>query len=233
MIDELKQVVIFENGVKRSYPLSHLRGLRVTIKDLKRDDLSKVDVNIEVHPSNHLYSRKKEDEDNLDDLNRRGAVFYRPISQASSKKETRIFCKEKYMASQFLKPLIMQLNKSPEKKCILANKYDKESCFSAVFDIKGNPNEAYLIIFKLKKVNSKKLIMSIDTGFLSNVNNRHPLRVLKGNKSKELLPFSIIVRNVLQGRRPFDGIRRSKNSVRNLKKKKRRALKKNSDPQLK
>jgi hypothetical protein len=221
----LEEVSIVKNGNSYKYDLSHLKGLSITIEELNLNNGQSVKVKINLHITNHVYSRKLESTDSRPALNATGELLTRYKHEKGNTgklvfengrpaiHEYRTFDLIKYHQSKMMPFFIDYISKNITKKCILANGGDDSTSLSALFKMPGPYiiTKAYLVIFTLKKVKNNNVNMLVETAFIDDIETDHRLQKLSDPKTKleqnRLRPFTSLIINVLSGRKPFESSR--------------------------
>ncbi|MCM2529698.1 hypothetical protein NDN17_14430 [Shewanella algae] len=203
------------------YPIEHLKGLQLILTVIFGNKDSR-DIEINVRPTNHLYSRAvvNEDHSNKESLVNSGHWLvsyehslgnYQNVKNPQKVKENRIFCTSKWEQSHLLPTFINLIKQNPKEITVLANDGDTKTCMSAILNIEDQPDEIYVVFFILTKVNSKELNMLIESGYcLRKDDNRKAPRILSKNKHVDRKPFIVVVKNVMEGRLPFENQQQNK-----------------------
>ncbi|HCZ9068405.1 TPA: hypothetical protein O4G11_003624 [Proteus mirabilis] len=204
------------DGKEKQLSLKHLSNLSLEIKDFRLENNSLVDIVIHMRPTNHLYSRRFDpDNDDAEKLNQTGELLFRyehhegnfqSVKDGIISSEKRVFCEKKYEQSKMFPLFVRELSLHPSSICVLANPGDDRSCLSALWALPSpySSDEKYIVIFKLNKVNSTTINMLVETAF---VVKNDDFRVKKISDSKYRhgqKPFFVILKNILAGRKPFD-----------------------------
>ncbi|EGQ9055240.1 hypothetical protein HJ196_23290 [Vibrio parahaemolyticus] len=222
-------------GTETEYlPLSHLQDLQIQIDDFELESKHKVTLTVYIRPTNHLYSRRFDGAlDNEAGLSQTGELLLRyehypgnfqakkPDGQISTEK--RVFCRTKYEQSKLFPSFIDYVSANLSNICVLPNKGNTRTCLSALMALPPPyaQDESYLVFFTLHKVNSKEVNMLIETAFVEN-NNDFRVKMLLGETAKdEMKPFLVLLRNILAGRGPFEGM--VKKTAKKIYKKKKKA----------
>lgn len=199
------------------YALNHLKGLVVNF-DVKFSNGDNRQIEVIIRPTNHLFSREVTDEDqsNKDALVSSGewlvsfqhceTDFHRIKHTPPKIKEYRVFCEKKWKESHHLPDFINLLSERPNQITVLANQGDDKTCLSGILPLPENPELAFLVYFKLHKLNPKQASMLVETAFCVPISHRKVERLSKRDEQK---PFIVVLKNIIEGRKPMIGIRRS------------------------
>jgi hypothetical protein len=213
-----------------SYPISHLCNLNIELS-IEFSNGDERAINVHMRPTNHLYSRKAESEDyaQKNTLDSVGAWLrsyvhrlgnYQAVDTANLQlKEERVFCYQKWEQSKHFPLFVEHVSSSPSQVSVLANPGDDKTCLSALISLENEEDKVYLVFFHLHKVNSKEINMLIESAFLVLKEESKKAQKLIKPKDKEGMPFILIVKNVLEGRKPFENLKRSGSSYKRKKKK--------------
>lgn len=214
------------------YPIDHLKNLKIVLC-IEFTNGDSRDITIHTRPTNHLYSRSVANEDKLNKavlisegawlrsyVHREGnyqAVVGEPLKM----KEERIFCAEKWHQSYLFPSFVAQIQENYSQVSVLANNGDEKTCLSALLTVPECDEHVYLVFFHLHKVNSKEINMMIESAFLVE-KTAHKAQKLITPKSNEAKPFVIIVKNILENRKPFESIKQSKSKYKRKKQKQKK-----------
>lgn len=213
-----------------SYPISHLCNLNIELS-IEFSNGDERAINVHMRPTNHLYSRKAEAADyaQKSTLDNAGAWLrsyvhrsgnYQAVDTANLQlKEERVFCYQKWEQSTLFPEFVSYVTKHPSQLSVLANPGDDKTCLSALVTVPGELDKVYLVFFSLHKVNSKEVNMLIESAFLVLKEESEKAKKLLKPKEGDSLPFIIIIKNVLEGRKAFETLKRSKKSYKRKKKK--------------
>lgn len=209
-----------------TFEITHLKDLSVRLS-ITFDNGDERLITVHIRPTNHLFSRKPEDEDwlNRADLTSKKlwltsyvhheANFQQTIEPLKVK-EHRVFCEEKWNESFYLPEFARLIEENPSQTTVLANEGDEKTCLSGIMEIDDRPDEVYLVFFSLKKVNSKEVNMLIESGYcVSKQEHGKAKRLISSDRSGKK-PFLIVIRNIQEGRFPLESktVKKRKNSQR-------------------
>ncbi|OEE10166.1 hypothetical protein [Aliivibrio fischeri] len=214
------------------YPIAHLKDLKITLC-IEFSNGDSRDITIHTRPTNHLYSRAVSNEDKLNKavLISEGSLLrsyvhregnYQAVVDEPLKiKEERVFCIDKWRQSYLFPSFVTQVQENYSQVSVLANKGDEKTCLSALLTVPEYDDHVYLVFFHLHKVNSKEVNMMIESAFLVE-RTAHKAQKLITPKSNEAKPFVVIVKNILENRKPFESIKQSKSKYKRKKKQKQK-----------
>ncbi len=206
------------DGLRHS--ISHLKNLRVKI-DVIFDNGDTRTITVHMRPTNHLFTRSVTlaDEQAKESLIAKGLWMTNYDHQDCDKqnnsklkvKEHRIFCPEKLKGSLNFPEFVTLLAQNPKKITVLANPGDIKTCLSGTLKA-VTPNAcAFLVFFTLHKVNSKEANMIIETAFCVNsLEHGKARKLFHAKKSGEAKPFVMILKNVMEGRKPMENSKKRK-----------------------
>lgn len=201
-------------GQQKRLDLSHLKNMSFAIKDFRCEHGHIADVEIDVRPTNHVYSRSLTDGELIESLEDHGLLLRRfkhkpgdpyTLERISGKPqllELRVFCCDKYASSLLLPDFFKYLSQNVGIKSMLANSGDKRTGLTLMVEPENRPSDVLLIFFRLSKVNRGKLIMMIETAYFESKEHYRAKKLLEGKDG--LKPFKVLVKNVVAGRMPFD-----------------------------
>ncbi|WP_417761735.1 hypothetical protein [Shewanella sp.] len=214
-----------------SYKIEHLKNLSLVLGvQFSNADTRPIKVNM--RPTNHVFSRKVTDEDwvNKAEHLEKGAWLtsyqhhrgnYQQVRDDPPQvKEHRIFCGVKWNDSLLFPTFVEQLGASPAQITVLANTGDDGTCLSGLIEIDERPDEIYLVFFSLYKVNSKEANMLIESAYCVDKAAHEKAKRLLTYRGEEARPFIIVLRNVMEGRLPMEGMKKRNSSYKRKKKKK-------------
>ncbi|MFT4928633.1 MAG: hypothetical protein ACI8WB_004753, partial [Phenylobacterium sp.] len=220
----------------KHYDLMHIRDLNIIIPDFIAENGQTIEVLINVYVTNHVYTRKpaSTDKANMAILEFKGRVLkrYKHLDKEPSKLhlingqpqllEQRIFDETKYQQSLLLPSFIDFLEANLALKNILANSGNDKTCLTALFNLPHEDDKAYMVLFHLDKLNGSTVNMLIETGYIESIKADHRLQKIINNDRTRLKPFVVLVKNILAGRKPFEGpaIQKRKRSAKKNKKNK-------------
>lgn len=149
--------------------------------------------------------------------------FYQKIKDDPPKiKEHRIFCNDKWTDSFLFPTFVLLIEEKPSHIIILANSGDSKTCLSGILELEDKDDEAYLVFFSLTKVNSKEVNMLIESAYCVNKNDHHKAkRLLEPSKKNDAKPFIIVLKNVMEGRKPLDSKKQNGRAYKRKKKSQR------------
>ncbi|WP_318492149.1 hypothetical protein [Photobacterium leiognathi] len=222
-------VCINDNGNIVHYDLTHLKDKSFVIDEFETESKHVIKLNVNIVPTNHLYSRAFiPGKDSVQLLEKTGELLrrydhysdnYRAITQEHTiSNELRVFCIDKYLDnlsyfSDFIEYLKINLNKI----CVLPhlNKGDDRKSLTGLLSVKEGKN--YIVLFKLHKTNKNSINMFCETAFVVTDDDFRAKKLI-GSDGK---PFLVLIRNVLSGRKPFEG--KAKSAAKKGYKKKKKA----------
>ena len=213
-----------------TYGLEHLKD-RFLVVDLDFDNGDTRTITVHMRPTNHLFSRSvtEQDKDNSAALKSSGHWLvsyvhhegnYQSLKGEPPKlKECRVFCKEKWTDSFLFPKFIGLIADKPSHVTVLANAGDDKTCLSGILEIEERPDEVYLVFFNLSKINSKEANMLIESAYCVDSNaNPKAKQLIKREDAK---PFVVALKNVMEGRKPFESKKQSSRGYKRRKKSKR------------
>lgn len=212
------------------YPIAHLKGLGFVLQlEFGNGDIR--EVSVFVRPTNHVFSRSK----TADDEELRNSQHwltsythetgnYQAVPHNAQVKEHRIFCPKKWAESHNLPLFIEKLAAQPTRITVLANAGDDRTCLSGL--VETDNTNVYLVFFTLHRLTSKTANMLIESAFCVD-RTAHKAQLLINHKNTTAKPFVIVLRNVLEGRKPMVSpktSKRTKQMKQKAKNKKQKAL---------
>ncbi len=219
--------VITASGV---FEIGHLKDLSIVFEVLFNNGDTRP-ITVHMRPTNHLFSRAVTEDDwpNRATLDASGlwlksyvhheGNYQRIKDDPRVIKEHRIFCEEKWTDSFFFPEFVELLTKEPSKTTVLANAGDSKTCLSGILELDDRPDEVYLVFFTLTKVNSKEVNMLISSAYCVQRLEHDKAKRLLAPKRDEVKPFIVVLKNVLEGRKPLEGQKQSRRAHRRKKKK--------------
>lgn len=198
-----------------SYCIKHLQGLSFGVDVLFGNGDIRT-IMIHTRPTNHLYTREVTDSDWpyrssyeqsgawLKSFQHHQGNYQSTVGSSPKIKEHRIFCLSKWNDSKLFPEFVNLIGATPTQITVLANfsSGDDKTCLSGILEIDGRPNELYLVFFTLHKVNSKECNMLIESAYC--VPDIHKKAKLLLDKHDSAKPFIVILKNVMEGRKPFE-----------------------------
>ncbi|EGR0546791.1 hypothetical protein Q5N41_16910 [Vibrio cholerae] len=203
------------------YDIGHLKDLSVSL-DVTFNNGDTRTIVIHMRPTNHLFSRAVEQSDfyNRQTLEREGYWLksyvhhegnYQQIKgEPRTLKENRIFCKVKWADSFFFPSFVELLSQKPSNTTVLANAGDSKTCLSGILEIADRPYDVYLVFFTLTKVNSKEVNMLITSAYCVNQSQNIKAQKLLNPKEGDAKPFVVVLKNVMEGRKPLESLTQNK-----------------------
>ena len=200
------------------HSISHLKNLKVKIEVIFDNGDTRT-ITVHMRPTNHLFTRvvTLEDEQAKEGLLAKGHWITSYVHQDADQqhnlkvKEHRIFCPAKLNDSLNFPEFVTLLEQNPKKITVLANPGDSKTCLSGTLKAVGPNARAFLVFFTLHKVNSKEASMIIETAFCVNSMEHGKARKLfHAKKSGEAKPFVMILKNVMEGRKPMENSKQRK-----------------------
>lgn len=196
------------------YDINHLAGLAVTVNILFNNGDTRL-ITIHMRPTNHLFSRETTDADYaaraslLSDGSWLTSYQHQPgrydvVKQPITVREHRIFCVNKWGDSHNFPDFVNMLQQNPAILTILANPGDDQTCLSGMLDIVGEEDTAFLVFFNLNKVNSKEINMLIESAFCVSKSSHAKAQKILNRANGQAKPFAIAIKNVVEGRKPFE-----------------------------
>ncbi|MFM2479733.1 hypothetical protein [Celerinatantimonas sp. MCCC 1A17872] len=223
----------------KEYSLSHIKDLSVSI-DLVLSNGETRSVTVNIFCTNHVYSRKLKDVDEqlLNEYKKKGSLLtsyqYKKGNpddlalrqNAPIEKEKRIFDTEKYKSSFYIPRFFKAPQETLKNRCILANKGDDKTCFSCMFELDDlDEGYAFLLMFKLTKISGNTINLLIETAYIEQIEKDNRLQKIKKitkSSRDELRPLSVLLKNILEGRKAFETARFSKRTRRRKKNKQKK-----------
>lgn len=211
-------LIINRDGEELPFSLSHLMDKSIEIPEFQLDSNHVVHLVVHMRPTNHLYSRKFDpDQDNYAALQATGKLlrryehhdgnFQAVTRERKLSSDIRVFCRVKHEASLLFQDFVEYMSQNLSDICVLPHAGNKKTCLSALMTLPdphpGTNN--YVVLFSLHKVNSKTINMLIETAFIA-TDDDWRVKLLTGGAQKDnAKPFLVLLRNVLAGRAPFEG----------------------------
>ncbi len=207
------------NGHK--YGIDHLKDIKFKVNvEFNNGDIREIIVY--VRPTNHLFSKKMSASEckNRTTLVESGACLisyqhhegnYQAIKNNPPQiKEYRMFCDKKWKDSTLLLSFIDLISNDPKSsRTMLANTGDDKTCLSGILEPKDRSNEVYLVFFTMLKRNSKELNMIIDTAFCVSPDQYKAKKLINGDQNV-VKPLVLVIRNIMEGRKPFESLKGAK-----------------------
>jgi hypothetical protein len=221
------------DGIERS--ISHLKNLSVLI-DVQFSNGDTRTIRIHMRPTNHLFSREETaaDKANRPALASQGYLltsyvhcegnFQQLKGTSPAIKEHRIFCEMKWADSFYFPQFVELIQTVPIHVTVLANPGDEKTCLSGILDLADKPDDVYLVFFTLTKTNSREVNMLIESAYCVNKATHHKAQKLLTNGG-DVKPFIVALKNVMEGRKPMEGLKQS-NRAHKMKKIKRAKMQK-------
>lgn len=213
------------------YSIEHLKSIDINLcVEFSNGDTR--DIAIHMRPTNHLFSRKVSSSDyqNRTDLEQSGhwlksyihheGNYHQVIGNPLKIKEYRIFCKQKWGYSFLFPEFVKLIKTNPSHVTILANPGDQKTCLSGILEIENHPNLAYLVFFSLTKVNAKEANMLIESAYCVDSTIDKKAQKLLEQTRGDTKPFIVALKNIMEGRKAFESLKRSSRNYKNKKKKK-------------
>ncbi len=208
---------IIVDGV--SYKIEHLKDKSFVV-DVRFANGDTRSITVWLRPTNHLFSRKVTDNDksNKSKLEKDGAWLvsyqhydgnYQAVKGTPPKvKEFRIFCAEKWECSKIFPSFVDFIAEEPRSVTALANinKGDEKTCLSGLLHLPDRPDEVYLVYFSLFKINSKEANMIIESAYCVDRNKDFKAKKLIAADKNDVKPFIVVLKNVMEGRKPFESL---------------------------
>ncbi|EGR0997157.1 hypothetical protein EHJ37_19730 [Vibrio parahaemolyticus] len=200
----------------KEYSIEHLKDLSLAL-DVHFDNGDTRKITVNMRPTNHLFSRGYTDDDkqNFAALNKSGELLksyvhhegnYQKLKgEPPTLKEYRVFCKEKWGDSFLFPKFVDLITENPAQVTVLANAGDNKTCLSGILNIEDREGEVYLVFFSLTKVNSKEVNMFIESAYCVKSEENHKAKKLLSPSRDDAKPFVIVLKNILEGRKPMEG----------------------------
>ncbi len=217
-------LIIQKNGCNTPYSLDHLGGMTVVIPEFMFEDGRIKEATVNIRPTNHVYSRKLEDQDDCQALKQSKELLlkYEHYLDDPQKlkinatghwrvdSDRRVFCDQKYSSSLLLPDFVNSLDQNPIS--VLPNTGDTRTCLSALFrPPEEHPMDSYfLVFFTLHKVDACTINMVIETSFF--VGSGHPKvkLLVEAKHNHRRKPFFTLLKNIFSGRGPFESAQKRK-----------------------
>lgn len=205
------------------HDIKHLKDLNLVI-DVAFENGDARPIKVHMRPTNHLFSREKmaADEHNKSTLITTGYWLKSYVHHVGNYqhvkgpphilKEIRVFCHQKWADSFLFPSFVTLLSQKPEQITILANAGNDKTCLSGILEIDGREGEVYLVFFSFTKVSSKEVNMLIESAYcVDGETHSKAKRLINPSKGKEdVRPFITVLKNVMEGRKPLEGVKKSK-----------------------
>lgn len=196
------------------YKTDHLLDLSLVIDVIFENGDTRA-ITVHIRPTNHLISRKVTDIDFTmrADIEAQGRWLksyvhyegkYQMVIPPQKIKEHRIFCENKWQDSFLFPDFIDLITKNPSLVTVLANSGDEKTCLSGILTIENQPDKAYLVFFKLTKVNSKEANMLIESAYCVDPQKDKKCQKLLSPRQHNAKTFILILKNVMEGRKPME-----------------------------
>lgn len=211
------------------YSIAHLKDHKISI-DVLFDNGDTREITVHMRPTNHLFSRQltAADEQSRGVLIANGhwltsyvhhdGNYQQVKGQPPTVKEHRIFCLSKFQDSFYFTDFVSLLRTNPRNITVLANAGDDRTCLSGILNIAGMADTAYLVFFTLSKINSKEANMLIESAFcVDSTGNSKAQKLVNTKIGNDAKPFVMVLKNVMEGRKPMDGAKKGKKNRKNKK----------------
>ena len=207
----------------KTYDLDHLKNIFITV-DIKFDNGDVRPITIMIRPTNHVFSREAQPDDYEVRTDLAADGFWLPSfvhnegnfnsikGDPPRIKEFRVFCPLKHEDSLLLPLFAERLNANISQTTVLANAGDDKTCLSGILTLEGRPNDVYLVFFGLFKVNGREVNMLIHSAYCVDRNTNIQAKKLDNPTRESVKPFAVVLKNVLEGRKPFEGKKNMKRS---------------------
>nr|MCG6364572.1 hypothetical protein [Vibrio fluvialis] len=87
---------------------------------------------------------------------------------------------------------------------------DSKTCLSGILEIADRPYDVYLVFFTLTKVNSKEVNMLITSAYCVNQSQNIKAQKLLNPKEGDAKTFVVVLKNVMEGRKPLESLTQNK-----------------------
>lgn len=226
-----------EQGSMVSYDLTHLKDKGFVIDEFETESKHLIKLNINIVPTNHLYSRAfDQDKDSIQALDQTGELLrryehysnnYRAVTQERTlSNELRVFCNDKYTENRSFFPSFIDFLKSNlHNICVLphSKKGDHRKTLTGLLSVEKGKN--YIVLFTLHKTNNKNINMFCETAFVVTDDDFRAKKLIAPDDTSK--PFLVLLKNILSGRKPFEG--KAKKAAKKSYKKKKKAKMKAKD----
>lgn len=226
-----------EEGCTVSYDLTHLKDKGFTIDEFETESKHVIKLNVNIVPTNHLYSRGfVANQDNIRVLEQTGELLrryehysdnYSAVTQERTlSNELRVFCKDKYTDNlNYFPSFIDFLKCNLHNICVLphARKGDHRKTLTGLLSVAEGKN--YIVLFTLHKTNNKNINMFCETAFVVADDDFRAKKLIERDDTSK--PFLVLLKNVLSGRKPFEG--KAKKAAKKSYKKKKKTKKQAKD----
>ncbi|MEZ8885149.1 hypothetical protein, partial [Vibrio sp. 10N.247.311.13] len=184
-----------------------------------------------------LYSRAfDQDKDSIQALAQTGELLrryehdsnnYRAVTQERTlSNELRVFCNDKYTENRSFFPSFIDFLKSNlHNICVLphSKKGDHRKTLTGLLSVEKGKN--YIVLFTLHKTNNKNINMFCETAFVVTDDDFRAKKLIAPDDTSK--PFLVLLKNILSGRKPFEG--KAKKAAKKSYKKKKKAKMKAKD----